>query len=236
MKICKKCGLEKEFIFFYKRKNSKDGYRNECIECKKKGIDKIKQSEKNRNYYLENRENILLNSNNRAFKNRDLNGKRIKKKILEQEILQTQKVCSKCYKILYKNFFTIDNSKIDNLSSWCNNCKNNYFVNRRKTNIKFKIISYLRSSLSESLSKNKLVKMYKTVDILGCSIDDFKKFIEKKFIEDMTWDNYGEWHLDHIIPISYATTEDELYKLSHYTNFQPLWCINNLKKGNRYIG
>ena len=50
----------------------------------------------------------------------------------------------------------------------------------------------------------------------------------------MTWSNYGEWHLDHKVPISWAKSEEEVYKLSHYTNFQPLWMNDNLSKDNRY--
>ena len=50
----------------------------------------------------------------------------------------------------------------------------------------------------------------------------------------MNWDNAGKWHLDHIIPISSAKNEEDIIKLNHYTNFQPLWAIDNLTKGNRY--
>ncbi len=52
----------------------------------------------------------------------------------------------------------------------------------------------------------------------------------------MTLSNHGKWHLDHIIPISYAKSKEEVYILNHYTNFQPLWAIDNLSKGNKYIG
>ena len=53
----------------------------------------------------------------------------------------------------------------------------------------------------------------------------------------MSWDNYGlhGWHIDHIIPISSAKTEEELYKLFYYTNLQPLWAIDNIKKGNKIL-
>ena len=52
----------------------------------------------------------------------------------------------------------------------------------------------------------------------------------------MTWENHGLWHYDHITPVSWALTEDEVIKLNHFTNFQPKWAKDNLTKGNRYEG
>jgi len=63
-------------------------------------------------------------------------------------------------------------------------------------------------------------------------IEQLKEHLEKQFDENMTWDNYGEWHIDHIIPLSSANTEEEMYKLCHYTNLQPLWAIDNIIKAN----
>jgi hypothetical protein len=64
-----------------------------------------------------------------------------------------------------------------------------------------------------------------------------KKYIESKFKEGMSWDNYGVygWHLDHIIPLSSAKNEEELKSLCHYTNLQPLWAFDNLSKFNKII-
>jgi hypothetical protein len=56
--------------------------------------------------------------------------------------------------------------------------------------------------------------------------------MEAKFVDGMNWDNIGEWHIDHIIPLSSAETEQETIKLCHYTNLQPLWAFDNLSKGN----
>jgi len=64
-----------------------------------------------------------------------------------------------------------------------------------------------------------------------------KKYLEDKFSEGMTWDNKGfyGWHIDHIIPLSSAKNEEDIIRLSHYTNLQPLWGKDNMKKGNKVI-
>lgn len=73
----------------------------------------------------------------------------------------------------------------------------------------------------------------KPYKLLGCSYDYFKTHIENQFTEGMNWDNRGEWHYDHIIPISNAKTEEEVNKLNHYTNFQPLWAKDNRFKSSK---
>jgi hypothetical protein len=80
-------------------------------------------------------------------------------------------------------------------------------------------------------------KTNKTENVLGCTWEEFKIHIEKQFKLGMTWENhaYEGWHIDHIIPISSAKSEEEVYRLSHYTNFQPLWCDENLTKSNKII-
>ena len=82
-----------------------------------------------------------------------------------------------------------------------------------------------------------IVKNNKTFDIVGCTPQYLKEYLENKFTEGMSWVNHSQygWHIDHIIPLSSAKTEDELYKLCHYTNLQPLWAEDNLKKSNKIL-
>jgi hypothetical protein len=85
-------------------------------------------------------------------------------------------------------------------------------------------------------------KKSKSIEILGCSFEEFKLYLESKFEPWMTWENKGlyngelnyGWDIDHIIPISSATTEEEIIKLNHYTNLQPLCSKVNrdIKKDN----
>ncbi len=70
---------------------------------------------------------------------------------------------------------------------------------------------------------------------LGCSLEYLKNHLESKFQPGMTWENQGKWHMDHIIPLSSTKIEKDLYKLCHYTNLQPLWAVDNLKKGKKIL-
>lgn len=80
-------------------------------------------------------------------------------------------------------------------------------------------------------------KVNRTLEYLGCDIESYRTFIESKFTEGMSWDNYGEWQIDHIIPIMYQNpTLEEVIARLHWSNTQPLWREENAAKGNKYIG
>ena len=85
--------------------------------------------------------------------------------------------------------------------------------------------------------KNKQ-KIGSAVSDLGCSVNYLKLHLEKQFVLEMTWDNYGKWHIDHIIPISLFNLQDrnDFLKANHYTNLQPMWAKDNITKGNKYNG
>lgn len=103
---------------------------------------------------------------------------------------------------------------------------------KRKSNKLFCIYDSVSNLLRTSIKKAGYKKRDRCEKIIGCTIEEFKNYIENRFIDNMNWENYGEWHFDHIIPISWARSEDEVYKLSLYKNLQPLWSNINLSKGN----
>ena len=72
---------------------------------------------------------------------------------------------------------------------------------------------------------------------MGCSPQFLKEYLENQFTEGMSWDNHSQygWHIDHIIPLSSANTEEEIYNLCHYTNLQPLWAEENLRKSDKIL-
>lgn len=106
---------------------------------------------------------------------------------------------------------------------------------KMKINPLFKLSHNIRTLIRMSLKNQFTEKSKKTQEILGCSFEEFKIYLESKFDENMNWDNQGSyWHMDHIKPISLANTKEEVYELNHYTNFQPLYWVDNLSKGNKY--
>jgi hypothetical protein len=111
-----------------------------------------------------------------------------------------------------------------------------YKAQLRKNNLLFKLSDNINTLIRMSIKRSGYSKTSKTVKILGCSIEDFKKHLEKQFAEGMTWDNRNKWHIDHKIPISWGASEEEIIALNHYTNLKPMWAEDNIKKSNKYIG
>jgi hypothetical protein len=104
-----------------------------------------------------------------------------------------------------------------------------YRRNRYTNEPEFKLIDCLRSRIGKALKR----KQVKTIDLLGCSMKELRIYLESKFQEGMSWDNHGSWHIDHTIPLSSGKTGEEIKKLCHHTNLQPLWAKENLRKGNK---
>jgi hypothetical protein len=97
----------------------------------------------------------------------------------------------------------------------------------------FTIKKRIRNLISMSLCARGYSKRSKTFQIIGCEFEQFVKHIESQFTDGMCWANRSKWHLDHIVPLATAQSEDEVIELNHFTNIQPLWAIDNLKKGSK---
>lgn len=106
---------------------------------------------------------------------------------------------------------------------------------KRKTEVNYKLATNLRSRLGSAIKNN--VKKASAVKDLGCSIAELKMYLESKFQEGMTWNNWSRdgWHIDHIIALSTVdlTDEEEIKKVCHYTNLRPMWAKLNISKGNK---
>jgi hypothetical protein len=116
-----------------------------------------------------------------------------------------------------------------------------YVKQRRETNLQFKIAINLRSRINLAIYRSRTAKKKSgsAVKDLGCSIEDFKSYIESQFQPGMSWENWGRdtWHLDHKLPlISFdLTNRDQFLQAVHYTNYQPLWAFDNLQKHGRIL-
>lgn len=112
-----------------------------------------------------------------------------------------------------------------------------YSREKRKEDPMFRLAGYLREKIRITLKQKSLSKTSKLSEYLGCTLEQLKAHLESQFKPGMTWNNHTTdgWHVDHIIPMSSASTSEEAYQLQHYTNLQPLWAKDNLSKGDRII-
>jgi hypothetical protein len=150
--------------------------------------------------------------------------------------------CTNCNIKVYKKDLPVGLKSVHKYSR-CHNCYlemsrehvRKSISNKYKTNPKFRFEMSIRSLIIQSLNRSGYKKNSRTHEILGCDFQTFKTHIEKQFLKGMTWENRGEWHLDHIYPVSKARDEKHLIELNHYTNFRPLWAFDNISKNNKII-
>lgn len=150
--------------------------------------------------------------------------------------------CKNCVRIRNNNYYHLNKDKISV------KYKNYYSRNKKTINQKRKIIlnkklksdnlfliKYrLRHSISDGFYRLKKFKKLKTNKVLGSDWETVKIYIQNQFIDDMSWDNFDKIHIDHKIPLAAASTEFEIIALNHYTNLQPLWAEDNIRKSDKY--
>lgn len=183
----------------------------------------IKNKEKKKEYYLLNREKIKEKQKDNRVKYRLNNKEKIKEKHKEYRIKNKEKI---------KQYY-IDNKERDR--ERINEYRRNHRKLKRENDPLYKLVCNIRCLVSNSLRYRGYSKKSKTYQILGCSFEEFKLYLESKFEVWMSWDNYGKyngelnfgWDIDHIIPISKAITEEEIINLNHFENLQPLCSYTN---------
>lgn len=107
------------------------------------------------------------------------------------------------------------------------------YKRKRREDPRYRVERRVRHRVWKAIKRFGKNKSSKTFDLVGCDQEYLLKHIESQFREDMSWENYGQWHIDHIIPLASAKTEEKLIALFHYTNLQPLWAEENIRKGAR---
>ena len=214
-KTCTECGQVKNLTEYGKNKGGKFGLQPKCKICLNKRSKEWRKI--NPNYMSQHYEN---NKGYYAF---------LSKKRYEYNREEL---------ILYSKEKYNKNKEKHNLYY------QNYFKNLRQDPIKgplFKLQSSISNNIRKGL-KNIKSKTKFSVNFLGLeSWELLRKHIESQFTEGMNWNNHGigrdntTWHIDHIIPISSAINEEEVYRLNHYTNLRPMWGSDNIRKSNKFL-
>jgi hypothetical protein len=111
--------------------------------------------------------------------------------------------------------------------------KNEWEKRKKLADSKYWLIRTIRRSIGDSIRNMGYTKKTRTAVYLGCDYETFASHLESQFKDGMSWDNRGEWEIDHIIPVASAKAEDDVFRLNHYTNLQPLWSTENRQKSDK---
>lgn len=210
MKICVKCRVEKELNEFSNNKSKKDGKCVYCRGCYKAVNKEWRQNNPDRDRQIHK-------------KWKQNNSDKVRKSSLRSYYKNHEKRKSKSKK--YKQ----ENKSILRI-------KHRLYTNKKYyEDMEYRLKILIRGRIWKALKRNS--KYSSSLELLGCSISDLKDHLEKQFTKGMSWGNYGQWHIDHIKPCSsFDLTNSDQQKLCfHYTNLQPLWAKDNIRKSNKII-
>lgn len=224
---CRQCRAER-----YKNKyHSDQEFREqELVKCRlwqKNNKAHIREYwQKNKKKYLmwakqwRERNKDKVAENNKKWKEKNRDKVRLLNKIWRQNNLEKARVSSrKCSKNHRKE-------------------RQAYWRSKYQSDSIFKMTDHLRNRIRKVLKSCNTKKSLHSIKLLGCNPFQLKNYIENKFNAEMSWENYGRlgWHLDHVRPLaSFDLSDPEQQKIAfHYTNLQPLWWHENLKKGKKF--
>ena len=230
-KLCICCKEIKNVEDFHKNKSKKDGLQDHCKICRKIKSEKNKEKRKEyrKEWYKKNSEHIKFLEKSRYHNNKEnINKKRknlyhtdtfIREKIREQH---------KKYYQNNKDFFKKVTKK------WVEKNKEKRNQISRKHYEKYKTLMICRRLIKRTIKYLNTEKELSTIELLGYSPKLLKENIESKFLHGMSWENYGEWHIDHIKPISSFDKNEHPSVINSLDNLQPLWAFDNLSKGTKF--
>lgn len=208
-KICSVCKIEKKIEEFHKSKNNKDGYRYDCKICRNNynKLNKDNKKEYNKQYWQNKKDILTIKNKNYRIDNNEVIKQQRKNYRSKPEIIEYNKNKS-------KEYLPIRLKKIKE---------------KRLVNFKFRLSEVLRSKIHKMLNGKKT--SYKT--LIGCDLEQLKKWLEYRFDNKMNWNNYGTyWEIDHIIPINSFSFNTDIEKIIcfNWKNLQPLEKIENKQK------
>lgn len=223
-KLCNKCNNNLPISEFHKRASKSGEFHTYCKGCK------LKQR-------IEQKQKIVILSE--TYTKQCIKCKIEKNKISyyfnNVTVDKLNAVCIECLKLKTKNWRDQNQLKIKEYRKKAYPQSLIHHKQRKQTDLDFKILCNLRSRINKALHDAN--KSDKTVNLLGCSITFFRNWLEHQFDSTMSWDNYGKWQIDHVIPCSCFNLQDEeeQIKCFNWKNCRPLEAKRNLIKNNKYL-
>lgn len=226
MKTCTKCKQNKSLNNFFKDKWKNDGHYTICRECK--NTNRVRKKFEITNIQLVCCKKCKIEKTKDLFDRDIYHSTGLTPKCKEcrkaDGTKRYKKSSDQIKKVAYKYYY---NNKEIVLKKQLEKQRK-----RLKTDIKYKLTRNLRNRLYYALKNKNWKKNTNFTKYIGCTRDELVAHLESQFKNNMSWDNYGDWHIDHKHPLDAAKTEEELYSLCHYTNLQPMWALDNIKKSN----
>lgn len=231
-KHCSSCREEKPKQDFYLSRIRKDGLDYHCKTCRLQinqtyvdtHPDRVKKQ--HALYYANNQEAILSKCSQQYEENRDaiLSAGRVRYQNNKELVLMQHKAWRHLNPLYMKEYRKVNRDSL-----------NAKVKDRFKRDPIWKMSCLLRVRLCHVLKQKAFRRTTKFSQYIGCTPEELRAHIEKQFQAGMTWGNHTlrGWHVDHIIPLDSASSIEELYERCHYTNLQPLWAMDNIRKGNK---
>ncbi|WP_146897748.1 hypothetical protein [Adhaeribacter aerolatus] len=233
-KICKSCLEEKPKSEYNKAKLGFEGLTSWCKACYRKWVEENKAIlfYKWKEYRENNKE--IIQERKRVYHKTDKSKQQRKDYILRNPELK-KRISNKYARNNRQKVMEISRRSFLKNPERYRKFKREYVRSKRENNSGFAIECRLRSRILHALKATGTRKAAKTKELLGCSIEAFKAHLERCFKPGMTWENRGQWHIDHIVPCaSFDLTDPEQQRICfHYTNLQPLWEIENRRKKDK---